>query len=165
MPFHSCHCCWSLQIQNVDLVLERGEKLELLVDKTTQLQHQVGGANPPTSHHPHSGKESQLEPDADGHLGKGGREIAAGSAYVMRWMTYWRGISHLSSVCVASYLCVLGQAFKFEKSSKRLRYAMFWNRVKCYGLVALLMAILIFFITGIACGHFDFKHCGSHRRR
>lgn len=159
----------------MDLVLERGEKLELLVDKTTQLQHQVGGATSATSHHSHSGKESQLVPDADGHLREKGRQIsvyghlvgntAAGSAYVMRWMTYWRGVSHLSSVCVASYLCVLGQAFKFEKSSKRLRYAMFWNRVKCYGLVALLMAILIFFITGIACGHFDFKHCGSHRRR
>jgi hypothetical protein len=31
------------QIQNVDMVLERGEKLELLVDKTEHLQHQVGG--------------------------------------------------------------------------------------------------------------------------
>ena len=30
-----------VQIQNVDLVLERGEKLELLVDKTEHLQHQV----------------------------------------------------------------------------------------------------------------------------
>jgi hypothetical protein len=30
------------QIQNVEMVLERGEKLELLVDKTDKLQHQVG---------------------------------------------------------------------------------------------------------------------------
>lgn len=29
------------QVQNVEQVLERGEKLELLVDKTEGLQHQV----------------------------------------------------------------------------------------------------------------------------
>jgi hypothetical protein len=30
-----------IQVQNVEQVLERGEKLELLVDKTEGLQHQV----------------------------------------------------------------------------------------------------------------------------
>lgn len=31
----------SVMVQNIEMVLERGEKLELLVDKTDQLQSQV----------------------------------------------------------------------------------------------------------------------------
>jgi hypothetical protein len=42
MTLSRCGGCGPEQIQNVEMVLERGEKLELLVDKTTQLQHQVG---------------------------------------------------------------------------------------------------------------------------
>ena len=36
-----------VMVQNIEMILERGEKLELLVDKTDQLQTQVAPARPP----------------------------------------------------------------------------------------------------------------------
>lgn len=79
----------NVMVQNIEMVLERGEKLELLVDKTDKLQN---------------------------------------------------------------------QAFKFEKSSKRLKEAMFWKRVKLYLLFAFIVGFIIFIISAIICG-FDFKEC------
>lgn len=79
----------NVMVQNIEMVLERGEKLELLVDKTDKLQN---------------------------------------------------------------------QAFKFEKSSKRLKEAMFWKRVKLYLLFAFIVGLIIFIISAIICG-FDFKEC------
>lgn len=73
----------NVMVQNIEMVLERGEKLELLVDKTDKLQN---------------------------------------------------------------------QAFKFEKSSKRLKNAMFWKRVKLYLLVTFVVCLIIWIITAIACG-------------
>lgn len=70
-------------VQNIEMVLERGEKLELLVDKTEQLQQ---------------------------------------------------------------------QAFRFEKSSKQLKNAMYWRRVKLFILVAAIVILLIWIISAIICG-------------
>jgi vesicle-associated membrane protein 7 len=79
----------NVMVQNIEMVLERGEKLELLVDKTDKLQN---------------------------------------------------------------------QAFKFEKSSKKLKEAMFWKRVKLYLLIAFIVILLLWIVTSIACG-FDYKKC------
>jgi vesicle-associated membrane protein 7 len=79
----------NVMVQNIEMVLERGEKLELLVDKTDKLQN---------------------------------------------------------------------QAFKFEKSSKKLKEAMFWKRVKLYLLVFFIIALILWIITSVACG-FDYKKC------
>lgn len=73
----------NVMIQNIDMVLQRGEKLELLVDKTENL-HQ--------------------------------------------------------------------QAFKFQRSAKQLKSAMIWRRVKLFALIFIVLAILIWIITVIACG-------------
>ena len=73
----------NIMVQNIEMVLERGEKLELLVDKTEKLQ---------------------------------------------------------------------AQAFKFQSSSRQLKMAMFWRRVKLTLLIALIVIIIIWIITAIACG-------------
>jgi vesicle-associated membrane protein 7 len=80
----------NVMVQNIEMVLERGEKLELLVDKTDQLQT---------------------------------------------------------------------QAFQFHKSSKQLRSAMFWKRVKYYAIVAFVVLFLIWIISMIACGGPAYKSC------
>lgn len=79
----------NIMVQNIEMVLERGEKLELLVDKTDKLQ---------------------------------------------------------------------SQAFKFEKSSKELKNAMWWRRVKLYLLIFFILAFALWLITSLACG-FDYKGC------
>ncbi|KAJ1439745.1 synaptobrevin-domain-containing protein [Ochromonadaceae sp. CCMP2298] len=79
----------NIMVQNIEMVLERGEKLELLVDKTEQLQ---------------------------------------------------------------------SQAFKFEKSSKELKMAMFWRRVKLYFLIGFIVVFLLWLLTSIICG-FDYSQC------
>jgi vesicle-associated membrane protein 7 len=79
----------NIMVQNIEMVLERGEKLELLVDKTEQLQ---------------------------------------------------------------------SQAFKFEKSSKELKLAMFWKRVKLYALIGFIVVFILWLLTSIICG-FDYKSC------
>lgn len=79
----------NIMVQNIEMVLERGEKLELLVDKTDKLQ---------------------------------------------------------------------SQAHKFEKSSKELKNAMWWRRVKLYLLIFFILAFALWLITSLACG-FDYKGC------
>ena len=73
----------NIMVQNIEMIMERGEKLELLVDKTDKLQ---------------------------------------------------------------------SQAFKFERSSKQLKIAMFWRRVKLYLLIFVIAALIIWIISAIACG-------------
>lgn len=73
----------NVMIENIEMVLERGEKLELLVDKSEEL-HQ--------------------------------------------------------------------QAFKFQKSARQLKSAMIWKRVKLYTLIFVVVALIIWVITVIACG-------------
>lgn len=79
----------NIMVQNIEMVLERGEKLELLVDKTDKLQT---------------------------------------------------------------------QAFKFEKSSRQLKVAMWWRRTKLYLLIFFIIAVIIFIITAVICG-IDYKKC------
>lgn len=79
----------NIMVQNIEMVLERGEKLELLVDKTDKLQ---------------------------------------------------------------------SQAFKFEKSSKELKNAMFWRRIKLYCLIFFIFAFFMWLLTSLICG-FDYKSC------
>eukprot|EP01038_Epipyxis_sp_PR26KG_P007597 gene7597-10346_t len=79
----------NVMVQNIEMIMERGEKLELLVDKTDKLQ---------------------------------------------------------------------SQAFKFERSSKQLKIAMFWRRVKLYLLIFFIVALVIWVISAIACG-IDYKKC------
>ena len=81
----------NVMVQNIEMVLERGEKLELLVDKTDRLNT---------------------------------------------------------------------TAFTFEKSSRKLKEAMFWKKVKLYILAFSLLAFVVFIITWVACGA-DFGKCRS----
>jgi len=81
-----------VMVQNIEMVLERGEKLELLVDKTDALQT---------------------------------------------------------------------QAFQFNKSSRQLRSAMFWKKVKCYATIFFAVALLIWVISMIACGGPAYTNCQS----
>lgn len=79
-----------IMVQNIEKVLERGEKIELLVDKTDRLNQ---------------------------------------------------------------------QAFKFESSSRNLRRAMAWRRVKCYIFVGVVATILIYAATASLCGGLAFQKC------
>jgi len=81
----------NIMVENIEKILERGEKLELLVDKTDKLQQ---------------------------------------------------------------------QAFKFEKSSKRLKNVMFWNRMKLYVLAFGITAFLAWIISVMACG-ITYSSCSS----
>jgi vesicle-associated membrane protein 7 len=83
----------NVMVQNIEMVLERGEKLELLVDKTDKLQN---------------------------------------------------------------------QAFKFEKSSKKLKNAMFWKRVKLYALFIFIIVLIIWIITAVACD-IDYSKCSDKK--
>lgn len=84
----------NVMVQNIEMVLERGEKLELLVDKTDQLN---------------------------------------------------------------------ATAFTFEKSSRKLKEAMFWKKVKIYMLAISLVAFIVFVITWVACGA-DFSKCSKEKK-
>mmetsp|Transcript_15283 Transcript_15283/g.20159 ORF Transcript_15283/g.20159 Transcript_15283/m.20159 type:complete len:216 (+) Transcript_15283:118-765(+) len=79
----------NIMVQNIEMVLERGEKLELLVDKSDRLSQ---------------------------------------------------------------------QAFVFEKTSKKLKQAMFWKKVKAYSVIAFVLLILLYILLAIACGP-TFKKC------
>uniref|UniRef100_A0A7S2UV86 V-SNARE coiled-coil homology domain-containing protein n=1 Tax=Fibrocapsa japonica TaxID=94617 RepID=A0A7S2UV86_9STRA len=72
----------NVMVQNIEMVLERGEKLELLVDKTDQLQN---------------------------------------------------------------------QAFVFARSAKKLKYAMFWKKVKIYSLIASVTILILLILFAVAC--------------
>ncbi len=83
----------NVMVQNIEMVLERGEKLELLVDKTDKLQ---------------------------------------------------------------------SEAFKFQKSSKQLKMAMYWRRIKLYLLIFFIVFIIIFIISAVIC-NIDFSKCKSKK--
>jgi len=78
-----------VMVQNIEMILERGEKLELLVDKTDALQT---------------------------------------------------------------------QAFQFQKTSKKLRQAMWMRKMKMYAAVAFAVVMLIWIISVAACG-IDYSNC------
>lgn len=71
-----------VMVQNIEMVLERGEKLELLVDKSEQLQL---------------------------------------------------------------------DSFRFQKSSKKLRQAMFWKKVKIYLLVFFVIVVILYVFLAVVC--------------
>jgi vesicle-associated membrane protein 7 len=81
----------AVMVQNVECVLERGEKLELLVDKTDRLQ---------------------------------------------------------------------ASAFTFEKSSRRLKEAMFWKKIKIYALVCAVGLFAALIISMMICG-VDYAKCSD----
>uniref|UniRef100_A0A7R9YBB5 V-SNARE coiled-coil homology domain-containing protein n=2 Tax=Pinguiococcus pyrenoidosus TaxID=172671 RepID=A0A7R9YBB5_9STRA len=78
-----------VMVQNIDRVLERGEHLELLVDKSDHLNQ---------------------------------------------------------------------EAFMFKQSSRQLRVAMFWRKVKIYTLIFFIVGLVILFLCMGICGA-DFKGC------
>ena len=82
-----------VMVKNIEMVLERGEKLELLVDKTDRLN---------------------------------------------------------------------ATAFTFELSSRRLKQAMFWKKVKLYLVGLSLAGFVVFVLTWIACGA-DFAKCRKEK--
>eukprot|EP00614_Pseudopedinella_elastica_P042203 CAMPEP_0181260402 /NCGR_PEP_ID=MMETSP1097-20121128/926_1 /TAXON_ID=35684 /ORGANISM="Pseudopedinella elastica, Strain CCMP716" /LENGTH=210 /DNA_ID=CAMNT_0023358917 /DNA_START=27 /DNA_END=659 /DNA_ORIENTATION=- len=86
----------NVMVQNIEAVLERGEKLELLVDKTDQLQ---------------------------------------------------------------------SQAFMFSKSSKKLRTAMYWRKVKCYAAIFLAVVFVAWIISMMACGGPAYTSCRSKKKK
>ena len=84
----------NVMVENVEKVLERGEKIELLVDKTDRLTQ---------------------------------------------------------------------QAFKFENTSKQLRNALFWRKVKMYVAFAAALAFAVFVVSAIACGGLHYPKCRIDR--
>mmetsp|Transcript_5082 Transcript_5082/g.7171 ORF Transcript_5082/g.7171 Transcript_5082/m.7171 type:complete len:180 (-) Transcript_5082:459-998(-) len=85
----------NVMVQNIEMVLERGEKLELLVDKSEQLQL---------------------------------------------------------------------DSFRFQKSSKKLRQAMFWKKVKIYLLVTFVIIIILYIFLAVICGP-TFEKCESKKKK
>jgi len=83
----------NVMVQNIEQVLERGEKIELLVDKTDRLNQ---------------------------------------------------------------------QAFKFEASSRNLRKAMYWKKMRCKIFVGCAALILIYILVASACGGVTFSACRAH---
>jgi len=81
-----------VMVQNIEKVLERGEKIELLVDKKDHLNQ---------------------------------------------------------------------QAFRFESSSRNLRRALYWRKMRCYAYLGIAVIFLIFIASASTCGGFDFRHCRS----
>lgn len=77
-------------IQNIESVLERGEKIELLVDKTDNL---------------------------------------------------------------------LTSSFQFESSSRNLRRAMYWKKMRCYTIIGVAVFFLLFIATASMCGGLTFSQC------
>lgn len=82
-----------VMVQNIEKVLERGEKIELLVDKTDRLNQ---------------------------------------------------------------------QAFRFESSSRSLRRAMYWKRMRCYIIIGVVAVLLIYVASVSLCG-FDYHHCKAKK--
>ena len=82
-----------VMVRNIEQVLERGEKIELLVDKTDRLNQ---------------------------------------------------------------------QAFRFESSSRALRRAMWWKKMKCYAIIGVISVMVIYFASVSLCG-FDYHHCKSQK--
>uniref|UniRef100_A0A7S3K3T3 V-SNARE coiled-coil homology domain-containing protein n=1 Tax=Aureoumbra lagunensis TaxID=44058 RepID=A0A7S3K3T3_9STRA len=86
----------SVMVENIEKVLERGEKIELLVDKTDRLNQ---------------------------------------------------------------------SAFRFEKTSRQLRNALFWRKIKVYFFITALIAFAIFLLTAYSCGGFAFPNCSSSDKK
>lgn len=82
-----------VMVQNIEKVLERGEKIELLVDKTDRLNQ---------------------------------------------------------------------QAFRFESSSRALRRAIYWKKMKCYAIIAVVSVVVIYAASVSLCG-FNFHHCKASK--
>jgi len=80
-------------VQNIEQVLERGERIELLVDKTDRLNQ---------------------------------------------------------------------QAFRFESSSRQLRNALYWRRIRLLGAVATAVLLVLLVGTMSMCGGVTFSHCKKH---
>lgn len=78
-----------VMVQNIERVLERGEKIELLVDKTDRLNQ---------------------------------------------------------------------QAFRFESSSRALRRAMWWKKMRCYAIIGVISILVIYAASVSLCG-LNFHHC------
>ena len=83
----------NVMVQNIEKVLERGEKIELLVDKTDRLNQ---------------------------------------------------------------------QAFRFESSSRNLRRAMYWRKIKCYAIMGLI-AVLVIYVASVSLCGFDYHHCKAKK--
>lgn len=82
-----------VMVQNIEKVLERGEKIELLVDKTDRLNQ---------------------------------------------------------------------QAFKFEASSRNLRKAMYWKKMRCKIIAGCGVLLLLYILAASACGGITFVACRPH---
>lgn len=80
----------NVMVQNIEKVLERGEKIELLVDKTDRLNQ---------------------------------------------------------------------QAFRFESSSRNLRRALYWRRIRCYVGIGVAVVLLVLIGSVSVCGGVTLKHC------
>ena len=82
-----------VMVENIEKVLERGEKIELLVDKTDRLNQ---------------------------------------------------------------------QAFRFESSSRALRRAMWWRKMRCYAIIGVVAVLVIYAASVSLCG-FDYHHCRAKK--
>jgi vesicle-associated membrane protein 7 len=51
------------------------------------------------------------------------------------------------------------QAFRFESSSRNMRKAMAWKKMRCYITVGVAAAFILFVFSASLCGGVDFRHC------
>ena len=154
-----------VMVQNIEKVLERGEKIELLVDKTDQMKIAGKGSTciprldldldilPPTSpyparyahnHTPH--QRDVLTPHTHG-------ESLGPKPRVQSLTPRPLFLAHPPPLNTP--------ARKFEKSSKRLKNAEWWRNAKMWIIIFIVLAILVFFIAAIACGGMLFPKCSG----
>ena len=51
-------------------------------------------------------------------------------------------------------------SFRFQKSSKKLRQAMFWKKVKIYMLITVVVLVVLYIFLAVLCGP-TFEECGN----
>ena len=55
-------------------------------------------------------------------------------------------------------------SFRFQKSSKKLRQAMFWKKVKIYMLITAVVLVVLYILLAILCGP-TFEKCGNKSKK
>lgn len=54
------------------------------------------------------------------------------------------------------------QAFRFEASSRSLRRAMYWKKIRCYVIIGVISVLVIYAASVSLCG-FDYHHCSANQ--
>jgi hypothetical protein len=134
----------NIMSDNIEKVLSRGEKLDLLVDKTDNLMFEVRAA---ATTRPHTSRARAT--------------ATAGSADLR---ARWPLNDAPPAVCVCVCVCVCArarararvQADRFVKSGRALRRKMWWNNLKMklvMGVAVVMVIVIIFLLICFGSGH------------